>query len=61
MVDGMEKAVSIAEAKRKFSQILHGVRRGHSYGVTNHGEPVAKLSPVDANLMIGARARHSAV
>jgi prevent-host-death family protein len=57
MVDGMEKAVSAAEAKRKFSQILHGVRRGHSYVVMSHGKPVAKLSPIDANETIGMSAR----
>ena len=53
----MEKAVSVAEAKRKFSQILHGVRRGHSYVVTSHGKPVAKFSPVGANEIIGSSAR----
>jgi prevent-host-death family protein len=41
----MEKAVSAAEANRKFSQLLQDVRRGRSYVVTSHGKPVAKLSP----------------
>lgn len=43
----MEKAVSAADANRKFSQLLQGVRRGRSYVVTSHGKPIAKISPVD--------------
>jgi prevent-host-death family protein len=43
----MEKMVSAADANRNFSQLLHGVRRGRVYVVTNHGKPVAKLSPID--------------
>ena len=43
----MEKSVSAAEANRKFSQLLQGVKRGRSYVVTSHGKPVAKLSPVE--------------
>jgi prevent-host-death family protein len=45
----MEKAVSAAEANRKFSQLLQGVRLGRSYVVTSHGKPVAKISPVNEN------------
>ena len=45
----MEKSVSAAEANRKFSQLLQGVKRGRSYVVTSHGKPVAKLSPVEAH------------
>jgi prevent-host-death family protein len=43
----MEKTISAAEANRKFSQLLQGVRQGRSYVVTNHGKPVAKISPVE--------------
>lgn len=43
----MDKAVSAAEANRKFSALLHGVRKGHSYIVTSHGRPVARIVPVD--------------
>ena len=43
----MEKLISAAEANRKFSQLLQGVRQGRSYLVTSHGKPVAKISPVD--------------
>lgn len=42
----MEKAISATEANRQFSRLLDGVRRGRTYVVTSHGEPVAKLSPV---------------
>jgi prevent-host-death family protein len=44
----MEKAVSAADANRKFSQLLQSVRRGRSYVVTSHGQPVARLSPIEA-------------
>lgn len=53
----MEKAVSAAEANRQFSQLLREVRRGHSYLVTSHGRPVARILPVDdaAHTENGAR------
>jgi prevent-host-death family protein len=41
----MEEAVSAAEANRKFSLILRGVRAGNSYVVTSHGRPVARIVP----------------
>jgi len=44
----MEQAVSAADANRKFSTILRGVREGHSYVVTSHGRPVARIVPADA-------------
>jgi prevent-host-death family protein len=43
----MEKAVSAADANRKFSKLLRGVREGHSYVVTSHGKAVAKIVPVE--------------
>ena len=43
----MEKAVTAADANRKFSQLLQGVRKGRSYIVTSHGQPVARLEPVN--------------
>lgn len=42
----MEKAISATEANRQFSRLLEGVRRGRTYLVTSHGQPVARLSPV---------------
>jgi prevent-host-death family protein len=44
----MEKIVSAADANRKFSELLRGVRQGRSYIVTSHGKPVAKLIPADS-------------
>ena len=41
----MDEAVSAADANRKFSLILRGVREGHSYVVTSHGRPVARIVP----------------
>jgi prevent-host-death family protein len=53
----MEKAVSAADANRKFSQLLRGVRQGRSYVVTSHGQPIAKISPVDEPGKQAVRAR----
>jgi prevent-host-death family protein len=44
----MDEAVSAAEANRRFSLILRGVREGNSYVVTSHGKPVARILPADA-------------
>jgi prevent-host-death family protein len=54
----MEKSVSAADANRKFSELLRGVRKGRSYLVTSHGKPVAKLVPAahDARVAAGAHA-----
>jgi prevent-host-death family protein len=41
----MEKAISAAEANRKFSEVLREVREGHSYLVTSHGKPIARILP----------------
>ena len=42
----MERAISAAEANRKFSQLLREVKEGRSYVVTSHGRPVARIAPV---------------
>ncbi len=55
----MEKAISAAEANRKFSQLLQGVRQGRSYVVTSHGKPVAKISPVEESEKTQASARET--
>ena len=54
----MEKAVSAADANRKFSKLLRGVREGQSYVVTSHGKAVARIVPVEKNggVVRGARA-----
>ncbi len=41
----MEESVSAADANRRFSLLLRGVRNGHSYVVTSHGKAVARLIP----------------
>jgi prevent-host-death family protein len=55
----MEKIVSAADANRKFSELLRGVREGRSYIVTSHGKPVAKLIPADSDNS-HAQAAHAA-
>lgn len=57
MVYVMEDAVSAAEANRKFSLILRQVREGHSYVVTSHGRPVARIVPADARGDVASGAR----
>jgi prevent-host-death family protein len=55
----MEKAVSAADANRKFSRLLEDVRKGHSYIVTSHGRPVARISPVHEHDKAAAGARRA--
>ena len=43
----MQKAISAAEANRKFSEVLRGVKAGHKYVVTSHGRPVARIEPIE--------------
>lgn len=53
----IEEAVSAAEANRRFSRMLRNVRDGHSYVVTSHGRPVARLIPADSNTDSRPKAR----
>jgi prevent-host-death family protein len=55
----MEKAISAADANRKFSQLLREVKEGQSYVVTSHGRPVARIAPVDDNRAAVASGRAS--
>jgi len=52
----VEKAVTAADANRSFSRLLRGVREGHSYVVTAHGTPVARIVPVDQDKKVRADA-----
>jgi prevent-host-death family protein len=42
----MRKAVSAADANRRFSELLRTVKSGKSVVVTSHGKPVAKIVPI---------------
>jgi prevent-host-death family protein len=53
----MEKAVSAADANRKFSKLLRRVREGDSFVVTSHGKAIAKIVPVEANGGVSRGAR----
>ncbi len=53
----MEEAVSAAEANRRFSRLLRGIREGHSYVVTNHGKPIARLIPAGRHDGVATSAR----
>ena len=52
----MDKAISAADANRRFSELLRAVKKGQSVVVTSHGKPVARISPVVA----GERAAEAA-
>ena len=52
----MEKSISAAEANRKFSEVLRGVREGRSYIVTSHGRPVARIEPIEEQSRSRAKA-----
>jgi prevent-host-death family protein len=53
----MEEAVSAADANRRFSLLLRGVREGRSYVVTSHGKPVARLIPAGKHDDVATSAR----
>jgi prevent-host-death family protein len=53
----MEKAISAADANRKFSQLLRDVREGQSFVVTSHGRPVARIAPVEEDRSSASSAR----
>jgi len=55
----MEKTVSAADANRRFSDLLRGVRKGRTYVVTSHGRPVAKLIPAETDERNAAAAREA--
>jgi prevent-host-death family protein len=55
----MEKAISAADANRKFSRLLRDVREGQSYVVTSHGRPVARIAPVKEDRDTSSNARSS--
>ncbi len=54
----MDKAVSAADANRRFSELLRSVKKGRSVMVTSHGRPVARITPAaeDERRLKAARA-----
>ncbi len=42
----MDKAISAADANRRFSELLRTVRMGKTVVVTSHGRPVARIVPM---------------
>lgn len=53
----MSHALTAAEANRTFSAVLRRVRGGHSFIVTSHGRPVARIVPFTAGDRITSTAR----
>lgn len=52
-----DKPVSAADANREFSRLLQEVKKGHSYVVTSHGKPVARIGPVAERGRLAEKAR----
>ena len=50
-------SLSAAEANRNFSKVLRAVRDGHTYVVTSHGKPVARIVPFGADSPARAAAK----
>jgi prevent-host-death family protein len=53
----MDKAVSAADANRRFSELLRTVKKGRTVIVTSHGIPVAKITPVGEDELAAEGAR----
>lgn len=53
----MDKPVSAADANRNLSQLLRGVRQGHSYVITSHGKPIARIIPTTESAAARERAK----
>jgi prevent-host-death family protein len=56
----MDETITAAEANRSFSRLLRGVQEGHSYLVTSHGRPVARVVPPDQDDEVALRFRKAA-
>jgi prevent-host-death family protein len=56
----MDETITAAEANRSFSRLLRGVQEGHSYLVTSHGRPVARVVPPDSDDEVTLRFRKAA-
>jgi prevent-host-death family protein len=53
----MKRAISAADANREFSSVLRRVRQGHSFVVTSHGRPVARIVPMASGELVANEAR----
>lgn len=53
----MDEVISAADANRRFSLLLRGIREGRRYVVTSHGKPVARLIPAGKHEDVAAGAR----
>jgi prevent-host-death family protein len=53
----MDDAISAADANRRFSRILQGVKEGKTYIVTSHGKAVARILPAEPDERAGSAAR----
>jgi len=53
----MDRAISAADANRRFSELLRTVKQGRSVIVTSHGKPVAKITPFAGDEQVFEKAR----
>lgn len=56
MADG-DLTISAAEANRQFSKLLRAVRDGRRVTITSHGQPVARLGPVEPDVTLAEQRR----
>ena len=54
----MQKAISAADANRRFSELLRTVAKGDTVVVTSHGKPVARIVPMASEMQTMERARN---
>jgi prevent-host-death family protein len=55
----MEETISAAEANRSFSKLLRAIREGHSFVVTAHGRPIARIVPAADRDLVTGRAKEA--
>ncbi|MBX9897038.1 MAG: type II toxin-antitoxin system prevent-host-death family antitoxin [Qipengyuania sp.] len=46
----MDRLITATEANQRFSEVLRDVSGGDSFTVTSRGRPVARVTPVTANV-----------
>lgn len=53
----MENRLTAADANRRFSEVLRGVKAGQSYVVTSQGRVVARIAPAEDSEIRAASAK----
>lgn len=48
----MSNTISVGDLRRNPTSMLRAVRRGATYTVTDHGEPIASITPVQPSTWV---------